>query len=529
MESLARQATEIGLSVITPEAAYAEIMDRIQDSLRQRTMLDSAHAGKDVSQVHKGGAEGAGREHEGYVDMQCAGGSGEGSRLERHGQVCDGHGQGLQVGPLHPRGGRADDASCGLCRGPIGEEPASVLQLHVRAGRRGRRADPAAGQAAQRAGPGQGEQGEAAQRGAGECDSHGKQGVSCESALARADGRRVCSEGGAGAPAADSLHGAEAASLECSRLERAPEQRRGRGQRVCTAGDAVSAGAGGTCSSISHAPPAVGMPTAGPSKRGSSCVESTALESGEVKRPAMGGRPRAQCRNVECKAKRDSLMADLSKSQALCAKLQRDVQRSASTTEVAALQFKIHELEESAIVLDEARRSSLRLLASVRGKFDAIRAESVKHFKMYEVASKALKESVAEQQKKANQAASAERVAARATRAHITSLEASLAESMNKLDAATDATAEMKEEAERAADKLQEMSRAVKELEESEEALQFRAQTAEYNLMLTARREERAKEALRVQAEETRRPGSRNEADWNKLGYEAERKARSRE
>eukprot|EP00965_Chrysotila_dentata_P263218 6214787-Pleurochrysis_carterae.AAC.2 len=41
LESLARQVTESGLSVITPEAAYAEIMDRIQDSLRQRTALDS--------------------------------------------------------------------------------------------------------------------------------------------------------------------------------------------------------------------------------------------------------------------------------------------------------------------------------------------------------------------------------------------------------------------------------------------------------------------------------------------------------
>eukprot|EP00965_Chrysotila_dentata_P169318 5591535-Pleurochrysis_carterae.AAC.1 len=41
VEAVEKRATECGLSVITPAAAFAEIMDRIQDSLRQRTSMDS--------------------------------------------------------------------------------------------------------------------------------------------------------------------------------------------------------------------------------------------------------------------------------------------------------------------------------------------------------------------------------------------------------------------------------------------------------------------------------------------------------
>eukprot|EP00965_Chrysotila_dentata_P209093 6185091-Pleurochrysis_carterae.AAC.1 len=90
----------------------------------------------------------------------------------------------------------------------------------------------------------------------------------------------------------------------------------------------------------------------------------------------------------------------------------------------------------------------------VRGNFDAIRAESAQHKRMYETAQQALKDNLSAQKDKAFHARVAEREATKEVNTKISNLQAALKNSVADLQTARDYATEQEQLATDAADEL---------------------------------------------------------------------------
>eukprot|EP00965_Chrysotila_dentata_P154421 5102443-Pleurochrysis_carterae.AAC.1 len=180
--------------------------------------------------------------------------------------------------------------------------------------------------------------------------------------------------------------------------------------------------------------------------------------------------------------------------------------------------------------MSKSRSTALRTLASIRGRFDGVFAEKEKFENMYQLARDALASNTKEQQAAASRAGAAERVAAREGRKVVAALQKSLSDALAKCEEESINAAEQDLLARAASDTLEKVRAAMKDLEEKEAAGGERARLAEYELKLSERREQRAKESL-VRASEERGsvPRPRTSEEWEALGMDAERKARARE
>eukprot|EP00965_Chrysotila_dentata_P257027 6212749-Pleurochrysis_carterae.AAC.1 len=484
-------------------------------------------ASKDLLQVQDGAAGAPERQYEAHVDMQLAGAVEPHTEPGRVSQVCDGQFQGVQIRFVHSRGGGTDDHESRLRDCAVREESPGLLFLHVRAGGRRWRGDGSPGQEPARATHAAGRSRTASLCCAAECRGHGAEEISAEPELARQAGVRLC-HGGSQRPAAA---GGSAGPATCRLQLGGGEQQQ---QSLAEARGRRRTGCRGACASddvVASALEPASTVASGPVKRGSRAIEAAPLEADEVKR-ATTGRPRIQCRNAECLSKRASMASELADARARVAQLEQQSasSRLLSTPEVAALHNEIATLKEAAVVMNKCRVTALRTLAVVRGKFDGITAERDKFKDMYQLASDTLSANTKAQKAIADAAVRSERKASIDGRKEIAVLEASLANALEKLRAERDNSAEQDCLARDMTENLNKVQVALKEMEKKEAAGVERLNLAEYELMLTERRELRAKDALqRANDERWSAPLPRSSDQWESLSAEAERKARSRE